>query len=475
MPNPSMYKEKDQKHFMQQCMHQTLHKEKKSPEQSAAICLNLWRNRKMAGRIIQGYILNGGFEAPILEDKPPRSDQTFSGHIKAGQPTSGQFQSPEFKSDQIRSGGLPAKILSAQELIKKSNYPTHPASVVISKNELLSGSKEITEEDIWNYYDGVKSKMLPELKGKDLFVGIKLEGKKGKPLYLRHPFDKKTEFIRISNEKDFMKTVTGRTVEIHQTMGATTPYWVVDFDGIPGDNFEKTKKITGEVADKLEKTPEIRKVQIRYSGKRGFHILCFLKKEQPIDKAREDLKKWLKENFSDHKDVVLAETAQGSRGALGISPMKFRGGQVALWSMRVTGLCCVEVPRAELAGFKREDARPEKVYKKLTGKTFQYGSKMMEKKACKIVGHFDGAGIKEEAKQYMMTQAVIRAYQDAEAIYQEFIKDKSIFLESRKKFPDYPEDTDKEAQWLLNKLLVQFPDALQYKNALYSKILDGLI
>jgi len=417
----------------------------------------------MAGRILQEYIMNGGFEAPILEDKPPCSDQVNSTQLTSSQVMSFQVISSELNYVKYNSWA------------KKSNYPTHPASIVISKNELLAGSKEITEEDIWNYYDGVKNKMLPELKGKDLFVGIKLEGKKGKPLYLRHPFDKKTEFIRISNEKDFMKTVTGRTVEIHQTMGSTTPYWVVDFDGIPGDNFEKTKKITGEVADKLEKTPEIRKVQIRYSGKRGFHILCFLKKEQPIDKAREDLKKWLKENFSDHKDVVLAETAQGSRGALGISPMKFRGGQVALWSMRVTGLCCVEVPRAELAGFKREDARPEKVYKKLTGKSFQYGSKMMEKKACEIVGHFDGTGIKEEAKQYMMTQAVVRAYEDANAIYQEFIKDKGIYQESRKKFPDYPKDADKEAQWLLNKLLVQFPDALQYKNALYSKILDGLI
>jgi hypothetical protein len=31
---------------MEKCMHQTLHKEQKSPEQSKAICLTRWRKEK---------------------------------------------------------------------------------------------------------------------------------------------------------------------------------------------------------------------------------------------------------------------------------------------------------------------------------------------------------------------------------------------------------------------------------------------
>jgi endogenous inhibitor of DNA gyrase (YacG/DUF329 family) len=50
--------------------------------------------------------------------------------------------------------------------------------------------------------------------------------------------------------------------------------------------------------------------------------------------------------------------------------MKFNGGQVAKWSLRVTGLCCVEVPRAKLMSFRKEDATLEKTFKKLTGKAF---------------------------------------------------------------------------------------------------------
>jgi hypothetical protein len=43
MPNPTKYK--DQKHFMQDCMHTVLYREHKSPEQGQAQCLNQWRDR----------------------------------------------------------------------------------------------------------------------------------------------------------------------------------------------------------------------------------------------------------------------------------------------------------------------------------------------------------------------------------------------------------------------------------------------
>jgi hypothetical protein len=44
MPQPGKFKgEGAKKRWMQQCMHQTLHKEQKSPEQSKAQCLNMWR------------------------------------------------------------------------------------------------------------------------------------------------------------------------------------------------------------------------------------------------------------------------------------------------------------------------------------------------------------------------------------------------------------------------------------------------
>jgi hypothetical protein len=255
-------------------------------------------------------------------------------------------------------------------VIKNSDYPDHPDDIVVSKSEHALGGPEVTELDVFSYYtDGVLTKMLQELTGRNLFIAVKPREKtpKGKPIYVRHPYNKKTDYIRISNAKDFETYHSGRTIEYHVTMPALCPYYIIDFDAV--EDWATTKKITAECSTMLGKLPEVKKVEIRYSGKRGFHILGWLKKSMPIDKARESLKEHLKETFGDRKDLVLGESPSGKKGALGVSPMKLNGGQVALWSMRVTGLCCVEVPQTKLAGFKKEDARPEKVYKKLTGKT----------------------------------------------------------------------------------------------------------
>jgi poly(A) polymerase len=254
---------------------------------------------------------------------------------------------------------------------KTADFPNHPDDIVVSKKEHTLGGPEITELDVFSYYtDGVVTEILKELKGRNLFIGVKAKGSagpRGKPVFIRHPYDKKSDYIRINNEKDFNVYHSGRTIEYHVTMPASCPYYVVDFDAV--EDWPTTKKITAECSATLEKLPEVKKVEIRFTGKRGFHILGWLKEPMPIDTARERLKEHLKEAFGDREDLVLGESPSGKKGALGVSPMKLNGGQVVLWSMRVTGLCCVEVPQAKLAGFKKEDARPEVVYKKLTGKT----------------------------------------------------------------------------------------------------------
>lgn len=45
MPLPSPKKFKDQKAFMKECMHQTLHMEKKEKDQAIAQCMQMWRDR----------------------------------------------------------------------------------------------------------------------------------------------------------------------------------------------------------------------------------------------------------------------------------------------------------------------------------------------------------------------------------------------------------------------------------------------
>jgi len=272
---------------------------------------------------------------------------------------------------------------------KKADYPDHPKDRVLPKSEW--SFRPVTEIDVYNYYSGVGKKMLPELKGRNLFIAVVPKNYQAsqKPIYIRHPYHGNTEFIRIGNTNEFEEYHSGRTVEYHVTMPQMAPYYVIDFDA-PG-KFSQTKKITAEIADELEKLAEVKKVEIRYTGKRGFHILGWLKKPRDVDDARDFLKEWLKETFGDRDDVVIGESPVGDKGALGLSPMKVNGGQVALWSLRVSGLCCVEVPRAKLDSFKREDASIDKIYKKATGKEFDFG----KERAASVINAFINEGARE--------------------------------------------------------------------------------
>jgi len=354
---------------MRDCLHQTMHVEKKDKEQGIAQCMNMWRQRhkKMAHNIIVA------FTTGALSFKEYANYQY--GHPAL--PLIAHKTMYELYLKEMEKGDERAKQLTdmvREKVSKKADYPDHPQDIVVSKNENIAGLKPIKEIDVWNYYDGVKNEMLKEIKDRNLFVAIKLKGelKKGqKPVYVRHPYDKKTEYIRINNIGDFEKYHSGRNVEIHVTMPQMAPYYVIDFDA--GDEpFSQTKKITAEIADELEKLSEVKRIEVRYTGKRGFHILAWLKKARDVDGAREFLKDWLKNNFGDRDDVVIGESPKGKKGALGLSPMKLNGGQIAKYSLRVSGLCCIEVPRSKLMSFEREDASLEKTYKKITGKIFKY-------------------------------------------------------------------------------------------------------
>jgi len=322
MPYPEHYK--SQKNFMHDCIHVTVDIENKDKDQGVAQCINMWRNKnKKAIRVVNKF--------------------------------------------------------------RQADYPNHPNDVVISKSENIVGLKNIREVDVYNYYEGIKSKLIPELKKYELFVVVKPKGvlKPGeKGVYIRHPYDKKTNYIHIDNDKEFETYHSGRTVEYHITSPQKVPWYIVDID--PGsEDFSHTKGIIADVADELKKIPEVKKIEIRYTGKRGFHILGWLKQSKDVNDARKFLQEWLKENFGDRDDTTIAESPKGKKAALGLSPMKLNGGHISKYSMRITGLCCMEIERNKLMSFNKEEASIEKSYKNITGKTFQ-----MRESARKVIEAF---------------------------------------------------------------------------------------
>jgi hypothetical protein len=154
----------------------------------------------------------------------------------------------------------------------------------------------------------------------------------------------------------------------------------MDPPGTSTEDFNKAKKTAGDIADAMKKIPEVGTVSINYTGKRGFHIFGKLKGKKDVNDVRKFVQEWLKETFGNDDRYTLGESPTKGKIALGVAPLKINGGHVALWSMRVSGLCCVEVPRDKLSSFTRESATPQKIHQKLTGKPLKQIKKLASNK-----------------------------------------------------------------------------------------------
>ncbi len=263
-------------------------------------------------------------------------------------------------------------------------FPEHPSTIII-KHDNYNYTKNITEYHIWKYYDSMKSKLIPILKGSDLFIVLKTAKDS---IYMRHPFDSKTAFIRINNAEQFDKYNTGRIVEFHLTSPKMTDLMVLDMDPAKNLQWSDIKQRTLQLYDYLNARKEFKKVEIYYTGARSFHIWCYLKSKKDIDAVRNEWKDILKKDFND-KDYYTIDERTPKKNQLNIdfSPVKVNGGFVAPYSIRVdTGLVSTEVPAKKLLAFKKTDSTIDKVYKKTLKKEFSWEIEEKEsKKAYRLV------------------------------------------------------------------------------------------
>ena len=199
----------------------------------------------------------------------------------------------------------------------------HPNTILINADNYIY-SKNITEGVVWQYFDDMKKKIVPYLKGSDLFVVLKV-GKR--EIFLRKPFDKKTEFIRVNNEKDFDKLNIGRMVEVYITSTRKIDYFVLDLD--PGKDliWGDIKRGTLQLHDFLKDTKELKDVKIFYTGNKSFHIWCYLKGEKKnVDDVRKNWTKILEDKFKDDKfHTVDKRNPKKNQLNIDFSPVKFNG------------------------------------------------------------------------------------------------------------------------------------------------------
>ena len=222
---------------------------------------------------------------------------------------------------------------------------------------------KLTKLDIAEYYSdrAVQEQILNQIANRPVTVVQSLPDKN---IYRRNNPDGSS--IRITkaepnNEsKDNLLWFTDRRYsEFHPEIGKNTKKIWVDVDPGPNAALPQVKEIVTKVVNSLQKSPEIKDVDITYSGGRGFHVRGTLRKKTETDTAREALTAKLKEL---EIPGTVFKKPTGSDVRLDTSTLKNRGSLRAAYSLNSeTGRVALPLTPRELRGFQPEQADLKRV------------------------------------------------------------------------------------------------------------------
>jgi len=265
----------------------------------------------------------------------------------------------EFEQNACYHEGKSMKIESSLIYAYK---PKHPETIIVEPNEFYK--EGLNEGEIFLYYDTVKDDIIETYLKYDLDVTL---FKKVDDTIVQRKIEGKP-----INIKDFDKLNNGRNVEWHFSLKDTTPFLYVDLDPKEGFSWDDLKDIVFEVKDLIETMDNVVDTKIVFSGSKGFHVYGILKKEIDVDEARTAIKLALEEYIENKNDKRLTTgvTKKENTCRLDTSTLHRAGGLRVPYSLSgKTGLVCLPIDEDKLFDFEKEDAKIDKVLKKLYKKS----------------------------------------------------------------------------------------------------------
>ena len=227
------------------------------------------------------------------------------------------------------------------------SYPENPETIVIKNKFYPRGFREI---DVWNYYQSVKPKILMETKNQDLMFVIMTDV--NKPIIRRRGSG---GTIRLTPQ-NYDQMISGRTLSIHSSMSSVSTFGIIDIDIDPRDGIGVAKKATQDTYDYImDRVPLVKKVQIRFTGKSSFHILCDFERRMKVDTMRFLLQKFLQESHLSRVYQVGGKRRSGVPN-LDLGRNCLRCNHIALHALSIWGMKCMEVPYMRLNAFNVREA-----------------------------------------------------------------------------------------------------------------------
>jgi len=310
----------------------------KSKDHAKAIAGTLQARAEQLGRTCHSALI-------LYGAKPPSQPEDF---MITGSIVNMRSDHTEFE---LRPGYL--KFYAARKV-------EHPDTVIIPANEFYPSG--MTEIEIFGYYENVGDRIVAQYLENDLdgLTVIVVDGE----TIVRRNASIEVQAMKIGDQAEFENLNTGRTVEFHFSAGDKTKLLWLDIDPKDGFPWEDTKLVTAELAkamqDKLpEQVNKFLDVEVRFSGRTGFHIIAKLGEAIPSNDARDIMKLIAEDYITDKKDERLTcdITKEPNTLRVDYSTLHTKGGLRCAYSLAYpTGLVCTPVPLGNLADFEREQA-----------------------------------------------------------------------------------------------------------------------
>lgn len=224
--------------------------------------------------------------------------------------------------------------------------PKNPETIVI-KNQFYS--EGLTEGEVYEYYQKMKSKILNEVIGKNLTFFFATDVNK---IVVMRKAKTTTGFLRL-NYSNYDSLISGRTISIHSNFGRTSDFGIVDIDI---DDFNLAKKATLDAYRIIgTECPFIDNIKIRYTGKDSFHLLCYTKREMDINSFRNRMRDFLINSELSGRYTIERKRIKGIVN-LDLSSNKYLGSYITLHSLSILGLKSINLDFKEVLRFRKEKA-----------------------------------------------------------------------------------------------------------------------
>lgn len=217
----------------------------------------------------------------------------------------------------------------------------------------------LTKKDVYDYYNNpaVKNQIMRSVNGGETIIRQNFSPDKS---ILRRK-DPAGELIHMTSRKyDDLNDI--RMSEVHPTFGKKVDFLLADVDPKGKVPWQKTKAIAETIAKTLQTHPDVKQVDVRFSGNRGFYVQGQLGKMMGVDAARNMTKKVL-DGVARRPDVTFG-VPQSGQVRIDTTPLKNRGSVRAPYSLDArTGLVSAPVSLSKLPKAKKTDFTIDKVLK----------------------------------------------------------------------------------------------------------------